>query len=73
MKLRNPWGYKEWMGDWSDSSDKWTAEIKAKLNFEDSDDGVFYMTYQHYMSYYRSTTICKFHDDFKYFNIVVPT
>lgn len=24
LKLRNPWGHKEWSGDWSDTSDKWT-------------------------------------------------
>jgi calpain-15 len=28
LKLRNPWGHKEWMGDWSDKSDKWTPELK---------------------------------------------
>ena len=24
IKLRNPWGYKEWIGDWSDHSKLWT-------------------------------------------------
>ena len=27
-KLRNPWGHKEWSGDWSDESDKWTDELR---------------------------------------------
>lgn len=28
FKLRNPWGHKEWMGDWSDTSDLWTPKLK---------------------------------------------
>ena len=28
VKLRNPWGSGEWKGDWSDSSSKWTPELK---------------------------------------------
>lgn len=28
IKLRNPWGKKEWIGEWSDGSPSWTKEIK---------------------------------------------
>ena len=28
IQIRNPWGFKEWTGDWSDKSDKWTPELK---------------------------------------------
>lgn len=62
LKLRNPWGHKEWMGDWSDKSSKWTPKLREKLNATDSDDGVFFIAYKDYMAYYRSTTICKYHD-----------
>lgn len=31
IQIRNPWGQKEWTGDWSDKSDKWTPEMKAKV------------------------------------------
>ena len=27
LKIRNPWGRKEWNGDWSDHSPLWTPEI----------------------------------------------
>jgi calpain-15 len=28
LKIRNPWGNKEWNGDWSDGSNLWTEELK---------------------------------------------
>jgi hypothetical protein len=29
VKIRNPWGQKEWEGDWADNSEKWTEQTKA--------------------------------------------
>lgn len=29
VQVRNPWGKKEWAGDWSDNSKLWTEETKA--------------------------------------------
>ena len=31
VKLRNPWGRGEWIGDWSDQSDKWTVDLLAEM------------------------------------------
>jgi hypothetical protein len=31
-RLRNPWGYREWLGDWSDKSPLWTDEMKVRGN-----------------------------------------
>jgi len=28
VKLRNPWGEKEWKGAWSDDSHNWTQELR---------------------------------------------
>ena len=46
VKVRNPWGQNEWSGDWSDSSSVWTAERRKRLDHTDSDDGVFWISYQ---------------------------
>lgn len=64
LKLRNPWGHKEWLGDWSDNSDKWTPELRKQYNVEQKDDGTFYISYADYINYYRATTICKVHDSY---------
>jgi len=31
IKIRNPWGRREWNGDWSDSSSIWTPELKEAV------------------------------------------
>lgn len=31
LKLRNPWGHKEWLGKWSDTSEHWTEELRKEL------------------------------------------
>lgn len=70
LKLRNPWGFDEWKGAWSDHDTKnWTDDLKKKLNFEAKDDGVFYIDFDDYLGYYYTTTICKYltEDVFKYY------
>lgn len=64
LKLRNPWGHKEWLGRWSDNSDTWTDELRKQLGCEEKNDGVFFMCVEDYLSYFRTTVICKMHCDF---------
>ena len=45
IKLRNPWGHKEWGGEWGDDGAGWRRhpDVKQKLNPVKKDDGIFWM------------------------------
>ena len=44
--MRNPWGNFEWHGDWSDRDTiNWTSELKSKLDFQNKNDGSFWMSW----------------------------
>lgn len=43
IKLRNPWGRKEWNGDWGYDSNLWTNELRKELKLDEDDNGIFYM------------------------------
>jgi len=58
VKIRNPWGYKEWNGKWSDKSEAWTPQTKQLFGYVDADDGTFYMEFENFISLYSSTNVC---------------
>lgn len=60
LKIRNPWGFKEWNGDWGDKSDKWTDETKRQVDFVDANDGTFFISFEDYVDFFYITTICKY-------------
>ena len=64
MRLRNPWGNGEYSGDWSDSSKKWTEELKKKYGLVKKNDGDFYMSYNDYLKYYVVMGFGKLHQDY---------
>ncbi|KAL4792446.1 hypothetical protein BDV19DRAFT_380821 [Aspergillus venezuelensis] len=53
VKLRNPWGKKEWSGAWSDGSEQWTAEWMKKLNHKFGNDGFFWISYEDLLKKYQ--------------------
>ena len=63
LRLRNPWGQTEWTGDWSDQSPKWTARIKAKVNFHNEDDGTFWMCMTDFAREFSQVFICRLFDN----------
>lgn len=66
MKLRNPWGSYEWKGDWSDSSELWTEELRAEIGCEETNDGIFHMTFNDFLDQFKRTSICAVVDNTQY-------
>ena len=61
VRLRNPWGYREWNGPWSDKSPLWTKQAKKELKKEVivNDDGEFWMCFEDFLKYFCVVDICK--------------
>ena len=68
VHLRNPWGYKEWNGDWCDSSKKWTDDIRKQCGKKKikEEDGSFWMSFADFIKYYESINICHLYDNYTY-------
>ncbi|RVE67655.1 hypothetical protein OJAV_G00104950 [Oryzias javanicus] len=66
VRLWNPWGKREWNGDWSDESPLWktvsTKERETCLSV--CDDGEFWMTLKDFCKYYSDLDICSSNPDF---------
>lgn len=58
IKMRNPWGSGEWKGDWCDSSDLWTDELRDEVDCKEEDDGIFHISVEDYVSQFQSTSFC---------------
>ena len=39
-------GKREWTGDWSDKSEKWSDGVRRELGWSEKNDGTFWMTWQ---------------------------
>jgi calpain-5 len=62
LRLRNPWGAKEWNGPFSDGSPEWTKiskHEKEKLGLTFEDDGEFWMPYDDFVSEFSDLSICR--------------
>ena len=67
INLRNPWGNGEWSGAWSDGSKKWTKDLKIQCgNYENKDDGSFWMSFEDFFKYYIIAGICHLYQDYNY-------
>ena len=45
MKIRNPWGKKEWKGAFGAKSEVWTQELRDLLGQSDKNDGQFWILF----------------------------
>lgn len=62
LKLRNPWGNKEWNGAWSDGADEWDEypDVAAELDPENLADGCFWIDFESFCNAYTSIYMCPF-------------
>jgi len=63
LRLRNPWGKKEWRGAWSDGSKEWSMPenggLQQELEYEFLDDGTFWMEYQDFTREFSKLYVCR--------------
>lgn len=59
IQIRNPWGKFEWNGDFSDSSPLWTPQQRRDFSIQTSDDGIFWMRLEDFVTYYEGIGIVK--------------
>lgn len=69
VKLRNPWGFGEWKGPWSDTDPVWDLipeETKKEVGFQRENDGTFFMGLDIFMKIYSDVQICMVENEYKY-------
>ena len=57
VKIRNPWGAEDYKGDYSDSSTKWTDDLRTKAGSVIKNDGEFFMPIDLYKKWVEMTYI----------------
>ena len=69
--IRNPHGQTEWNGDWSDSSHKWTPELRQQFGVKIEDDGLFWMSWEDFVKNFEFLGFCKVEQNFLYNGIQI--
>ena len=62
VKVRNPWGHEEWTGRWGDKDTIWTKipqKIKRALDYENKNDGEYWMEFDDLVDIFTMMTICR--------------
>ncbi|XP_040260997.1 calpain-6 [Bufo bufo] len=62
IRMRNPWGKREWRGTWNDESEEWkkvSKSEKGKLGLTMQNDGEFWMTFEDWCSNFTHADVCR--------------
>lgn len=59
IKLRNPWGKREWRGEFSSRSEAWTKQLGSVLSRTRADDGEFWISYVDFLRHFSSVDVCR--------------
>lgn len=58
VRIRNPWGKKEWEGNWGDNDPRWdkiSENDKKEIEFtKNTGDGTFIMDYEEFPTYFEN-------------------
>ncbi|XP_056396540.1 calpain-5-like isoform X2 [Hyla sarda] len=62
IRMRNPWGKREWKGAWNDESEEWkkvSKSEKGKLGLTVQNDGEFWMTFEDWCNNFTHIDVCR--------------
>ncbi|KAM9732734.1 LOW QUALITY PROTEIN: calpain-5-like [Menidia menidia] len=62
IRMRNPWGQREWNGPWSDSSEEWqkvSESERERMGVTVQDDGEFWMTFEDFWANFTDLILCR--------------
>ncbi|TKS80584.1 Calpain-5 [Collichthys lucidus] len=62
IRMRNPWGQREWNGAWSDSSEEWqrvSMSERQRIGVVVQDDGEFWMTFDDFITHFTDLILCR--------------
>ncbi|XP_043975398.1 calpain-5-like isoform X1 [Gambusia affinis] len=62
IRMRNPWGQREWNGPWSDSSEEWKRVSKSereRMGLTVQDDGEFWMSFDDFLANFTDLILCR--------------
>ncbi|XP_038550115.1 calpain-12 isoform X2 [Micropterus salmoides] len=66
LKLRNPWGFGEYCGPWSDKGKEWDDVDKAEkemIHLKNKDDGEFWISIENFCSVFNVVEHCSVNPD----------
>ena len=70
LKLRNPWGNREWKGRANDGDRQFWAAISAadrqNMGVSQGNDGTFFMVWEDWISFFDIVDICRLSDNANY-------
>ncbi|KAL1514592.1 hypothetical protein AB1Y20_003686 [Prymnesium parvum] len=63
LRLRTFHGYSEWRGKWSDDDPGWTNRLRNMMQYSDSNDGTFWMSFDDFCRWFNVLYVCRRADD----------
>ncbi|XP_078734736.1 calpain-5-like isoform X1 [Lampetra fluviatilis] len=62
LRMRNPWGHREWNGSWSDTSEEWkmvSGSERQRMGITVRNDGEFWMSLTDWCNNFTDAVVCR--------------